>query len=101
MKMKFRFADRFENWTHLQYYFGRKYGAKVEVSKKGKKYYFSIEREKDDFVFSSGWGTHPNQNYQRMLDNLPDMVFESDEKALEFVERWIDENVPRLAKEKS
>ena len=39
-QIKFRWVDRMENWTHLQYYAGRKNSAKVEVSKVGKKYFF-------------------------------------------------------------
>jgi len=99
--IKFRWVDRIENWIHIQHYAGKKNGAKVEVSKKGKKYWFFIERDKDDFVFNSSWGTHPNQTYQNMLDNLPDMIFESDAKALDFVDKWVDENVPKLKKDKS
>jgi len=97
-EIKFRWVDRMENWVHLQYYIGRKNSAKIEVSKKGKKYYFFVERDKDDFIFNSGWGTHPNPDYQRMLDALPDMIFESDGKALEFVDNWVNENVPKLNK---
>jgi len=94
--MKFRFVDKMENWAHVQYYTGRKNGVKVEIFKIKGRYGFYAEREKDDFTFNSLWQNHPNVEQQNRLNNLPDMKFESDEKALEFVEKWIDENAPKL-----
>jgi len=96
--IKWRWVDKFENWAHLQYYMGRKNGAVINVSKKGKKYNFSVERVKDDFCFNSGWGTYPNENYQKMLNELPDMIFNIDDDALQFIEKWVDENIPKLKK---
>jgi hypothetical protein len=97
--MKFRWVDKMEKWTHLQYYTGRKNGAVVEVKKdKNSKYSFFVNREKDDFRFNSLWGSFPNENIQKLLNELPNMIFESDVKALEFISDWVDKNVPKLSK---
>jgi len=99
--MKFRYIDKYENWGKKQYYFGKKNGAKVEVYKKGNYYWFYIDREKDDFIFNSAWGNHTDTEQQNRLNNLPDMKFNSDAEALEFVEKWMDENVHKLKENKN
>jgi hypothetical protein len=99
MTIKFRFIDRFERFGHYQYYLGKSKNAKIEVTKRSEnKYSFMIDREKDDFVFNSLWGSHSNELYQKLLNELPDMKFNNDAEALEFIDQWVQNNVPKLEK---
>jgi hypothetical protein len=97
--MKFRYVSKFDNWHHDQYYMGRKKGAIVKIyQKEGNRYYFLINREKDDFRFNSSWGQHPDQDQQERLASLPDMRFETLEDALGVIAQWVDDHVPTLIK---
>lgn len=98
--MKWRYVDKMERFIRIQYYFAKKKGCIIQISNKKwkSKWIFTVQRNEDDFTFNSAWDCHPNPLYQTFMQELQDTSKFTLEEMQEYVEKWVDKNVPSLKK---